>query len=63
MLVCGTAGTVREHFVRYAAEGTIDYLVVNVPFGDMTRDEAQRTLDAFVEEVMPAVRAAARPVR
>jgi hypothetical protein len=54
---------VREHFVRYAAEGTIDYLVVNVPFGDMTRDEAQRTLDAFVEEVMPGVRAAAQPVR
>ena len=51
----------RRHFVRYAAEGTIDHLVVNVPFGDMVRDEARRTLDGFVEEVMPAVRAASSP--
>ena len=63
VLVCGTAATVREHFVRYAAEGTVDYLVINVPFGDMTHDEAERTLDAFVEEVVPAVRAAGQPVR
>ena len=34
-----------------------NYLVINVPFGDMSRDEAQRTLDAFIAEVMPAVRA------
>jgi hypothetical protein len=50
---------VREHFVRYAAEGNVNYLVINVPFGDMTHAEAERTLDAFVSEVMPAVRAAA----
>jgi alkanesulfonate monooxygenase SsuD/methylene tetrahydromethanopterin reductase-like flavin-dependent oxidoreductase (luciferase family) len=56
VLVCGTAATVREHFVRYAAERTIDYLVINVPFGDMTQAEAERTLDAFVAEVMPALR-------
>jgi hypothetical protein len=50
---------VREHLVRYAAEGNVNYLVVNVPFGDMTHAEAERTLSAFVEVVMPAVRAAA----
>ena len=57
VLVCGTPDTVREWFVRYAAEGNANYIVVNVPFGDMTHTEAERTLDAFVAEVMPAVRA------
>jgi hypothetical protein len=59
VLLCGTAETVREHYVRYAAEGNANYIVINVPFGDMTRAEAERTLDAFIGEVMPAVRAAA----
>jgi hypothetical protein len=26
-----------------------------VPFGDMTQAEAERTLDAFIAEVMPAL--------
>jgi alkanesulfonate monooxygenase SsuD/methylene tetrahydromethanopterin reductase-like flavin-dependent oxidoreductase (luciferase family) len=56
VLLCGTAETVRDHYVRYAAEGTVDYIVVNVPFGDMTFAEAEYTLDAFIGEVMPAVR-------
>jgi alkanesulfonate monooxygenase SsuD/methylene tetrahydromethanopterin reductase-like flavin-dependent oxidoreductase (luciferase family) len=56
VLVCGTAETVREHFARYAAEGTVNYLVINVPFGDMTPAEAEYTLDAFVAEVMPGLR-------
>ena len=59
VLVCGTAETVRDHYVRYAAEGAVNYIVINVPFGDMTVAEAERTLDAFVAEVMPAVREAA----
>jgi alkanesulfonate monooxygenase SsuD/methylene tetrahydromethanopterin reductase-like flavin-dependent oxidoreductase (luciferase family) len=57
VLVCGSARTVREWFVAYAAEGHANYIVVNVPFGDMTHAEAQRTLDGFIAEVMPAVRA------
>jgi alkanesulfonate monooxygenase SsuD/methylene tetrahydromethanopterin reductase-like flavin-dependent oxidoreductase (luciferase family) len=58
VLLCGTAETVCDHYVRYAAEGNVNYLVVNVPFGDMTFAEAERTLDAFIAVVMPAVRAA-----
>ena len=57
VLVCGSPATVREHFVRYAAEGHANYIVINVPFGDMTPAEAQRTLDAFIADVMPAIRA------
>lgn len=59
VLVCGSPETVRDHYVRYAAEGHANYIVINVPFGDMTFDEADRTLDLFISEVMPAVRAAA----
>jgi alkanesulfonate monooxygenase SsuD/methylene tetrahydromethanopterin reductase-like flavin-dependent oxidoreductase (luciferase family) len=59
VLVCGSPETVRDHYVRVAAEGNVDEIVVNVPFGDMTFAEADRTLDAFVAEVMPAVREAA----
>jgi hypothetical protein len=36
----------------------VNYLVVNVPFGDVSFEEAERTLDAFIAVVMPAVRAA-----
>jgi alkanesulfonate monooxygenase SsuD/methylene tetrahydromethanopterin reductase-like flavin-dependent oxidoreductase (luciferase family) len=57
VLVCGSAPTVRDWFVAYAAEGNANYLVINVPFGDMSQDEARRTLDAFIAEVMPAARA------
>ena len=59
VLVCGSPETVRDHYVRVAAEGNVDAIVINVPFGDMTHAEAERTLDLFVAEVMPAVRAAA----
>jgi alkanesulfonate monooxygenase SsuD/methylene tetrahydromethanopterin reductase-like flavin-dependent oxidoreductase (luciferase family) len=57
VLVCGSPATVRDHYVRYAAEGHANYIVLNVPFGDMTHAEAERTLDAFIAQVMPAVRA------
>ncbi len=57
--MCGSPETVRDHYVRYAAGGTVNAIVINVPFGDMTFAEAERTLDAFVADVMPAVRAVA----
>jgi alkanesulfonate monooxygenase SsuD/methylene tetrahydromethanopterin reductase-like flavin-dependent oxidoreductase (luciferase family) len=57
VLVCGTPDTVREYFTRYAAEGNVNYIVVNVPFGDMTLAQAERTLAAFIADVMPAIRA------
>ena len=60
VLVCGSPETVRDHYVAVAAEGAVDAIVINVPFGDLTFAEAERTLDLFVAEVMPAVRTAAR---
>ena len=59
VLVCGSPETVRDHYVAVAETGAVDAIVINVPFGDMTVAEGERTLDAFVAEVMPAVREAA----
>lgn len=58
-VVCGSVERVREYFEEYVAEGAVNYLIINLPFGDMTMEEANRAIDLFVEEVMPAVRAAA----
>jgi alkanesulfonate monooxygenase SsuD/methylene tetrahydromethanopterin reductase-like flavin-dependent oxidoreductase (luciferase family) len=58
-VVAGSPDTVREYFEQYVSEGAVNYIIVNMPFGDMTMDEANRSLDLFIDEVMPAVRAAA----
>ena len=55
-LVVGSPDTVRDYFREYAKEGNVDYLVVGLPFGDMTHDEAMRSLQLFIGEVIPAVR-------
>ena len=39
------------------AAGRVDHLVIQVPTGDMTLDEAKRTLDLFCSEVQPALEA------
>jgi hypothetical protein len=59
-LVVGSPDTVREYFTQYAREGNVDYLVTAFPFGDMTHEEAMRSLRLFIDEVMPAVRSAGR---
>jgi hypothetical protein len=41
---------------RYAATGTVDYLIISVPLGDMTRAGTERTLHVFIVDVMPALR-------
>ena len=51
----GTASQVRDHLVETYADGRTDYLVLQLPTGDMTFDEAKRTLEVFIDEVMPAL--------
>ena len=60
-LVVGSPDTVREYFKQYVGEGNIDYLMTAFPFGDMTHEEAIRSLRLFIDEVMPAVRSIATP--
>jgi hypothetical protein len=56
--VAGTAKTVRDYYVEQARRGDANYFMLMTPFGDMSQEEALYTLDAFVSEVMPAVREA-----
>jgi alkanesulfonate monooxygenase SsuD/methylene tetrahydromethanopterin reductase-like flavin-dependent oxidoreductase (luciferase family) len=55
-LVVGSPDTVREYFKQYVGEGNIDYLMTALSFGDMTHEEATRSLRLFIDEVMPTVR-------
>ena len=55
-LVVGSPDTVREYFTQYASEGQTEYIVTALPFGDMTHQEAMRSLQLLIDEVIPAVR-------
>ena len=50
----GTPAHVRAVLEQYVADGRCDYLVLQLPTGDMTFDEAMKSLRLFVDEVMPA---------
>ena len=56
--VAGSPATVTDFLKRQLAETQCNYVVGQFAFGDMTRDEALRSIGLFVGEVMPAVRAA-----
>jgi len=49
----GTAEQIRDRFAAILGEGLTDYLVLQIPTGDMTLDEAKRTLDIFATKVKP----------
>lgn len=55
-LVAGSPDTVRDYFKEYLNEADIDYLMLAFPYGDMTHEEAMRSLRLFTDEVMPALR-------
>jgi len=50
----GTADQVRAHIESYLAEGMCDYIVVQLPAGDMTFEEGKRSLQLFIDGVLPA---------
>jgi alkanesulfonate monooxygenase SsuD/methylene tetrahydromethanopterin reductase-like flavin-dependent oxidoreductase (luciferase family) len=49
----GTAEQIRDRFAAILAEGLTDYIVLQIPTGDMSFDEAKRTLDIFCAKVKP----------
>ena len=51
----GTPAQVRDHLQEAFADGRSDYLVLQLPTGDMTYAESKRTLELFIDEVMPAL--------
>ena len=58
MVVAGSPATIRDYYVEQAQRGVANYFILMTPFGDMTSEEAWFTLDSFIDEVIPAVRAA-----
>jgi alkanesulfonate monooxygenase SsuD/methylene tetrahydromethanopterin reductase-like flavin-dependent oxidoreductase (luciferase family) len=49
----GTADQIAERFAAMLEPGLIDHVVLQLPVGDMTFEEAKRTLERFAAEVMP----------
>lgn len=58
LLICGTVERVRSYYVQQAQRGVANYFVLMLPFGDLTVEETNHTLEGFIAEVMPAVREA-----
>lgn len=49
----GTPGQIAERVAALLDDGMADYICLMFPTGDMSYDEAKRTLELFVTEVMP----------
>ncbi len=56
----GSVASVRDRMVHQVESSGVNYYEMSVFFGDMTFDEAMRTLTAVSESIMPAVATAAR---
>lgn len=55
----GTADQITERLGAFLSQGLIDHVAFQIPTGDMTMDEAKRTVDVFVTEVKPRLEKAA----
>lgn len=51
----GTASHVTERLQAVLAEGRSDYIILQLPTGDMTYAESRSTLETFIEQVAPAL--------
>ena len=54
----GTAAQIADRFAAVLTPGLTDYIVLQIPVGDMTLEEAKHTMDVFCSEVKPALDAA-----
>jgi len=55
----GSAERIRDRFAEILEAGRTDHIVLQIPVGDMTFDEAKRTMDVFCSDVKPELEAAA----
>ncbi|HEY4608639.1 MAG TPA: LLM class flavin-dependent oxidoreductase [Ilumatobacteraceae bacterium] len=51
----GTAEQIKDRFASILEPGLTDYLVLQLPVGDMTLEEAKSTMDIFCSDVKPAL--------
>jgi alkanesulfonate monooxygenase SsuD/methylene tetrahydromethanopterin reductase-like flavin-dependent oxidoreductase (luciferase family) len=55
----GTSEQITERLAGILDLGLTDYIVLQLPVGDMTLDEAKRTMDSFCSDVKPSLEKAA----
>ncbi len=51
----GTVAHVTEHLQALLADGRSDYIILQLPTGDMTYGESLATLETFIDKVAPAL--------
>ena len=51
-ILVGSPATVRDYVERYASESDCNYLVTSFQWGDVTHEEASRSLRLFISDVM-----------
>lgn len=54
----GTSEQICDRFAGILDAGFTDHIVLQIPTGDMTFDEAKRTMDLFCSDVKPELEAA-----
>jgi alkanesulfonate monooxygenase SsuD/methylene tetrahydromethanopterin reductase-like flavin-dependent oxidoreductase (luciferase family) len=59
--IAGSPATVRKLLAAQIAETGCNYVVGQFAFGDVTRDEALRSIELFARDVMPALREIREP--
>ena len=57
--IAGTPAQARAKMAALAADSGVNYLVCRMAFGDLSYEEAARTVDLLTREVLPGLRAAA----
>ena len=60
-LGAGTPSQLAERLAGILAQGLTDYIVLQIPAGDMTLAEARRTIELFATEVKPQLETIALP--
>ncbi len=54
--MCGDVERVRDYYLDRAREGFANHFIAMLPFGTMTTEETERTMDGFIDVIIPAVR-------
>jgi alkanesulfonate monooxygenase SsuD/methylene tetrahydromethanopterin reductase-like flavin-dependent oxidoreductase (luciferase family) len=53
-IIAGTPDTVRSRLAEHIEETGVNYVLLQIAFGDQTHEDEMRTLKLFATEVMPS---------
>jgi alkanesulfonate monooxygenase SsuD/methylene tetrahydromethanopterin reductase-like flavin-dependent oxidoreductase (luciferase family) len=54
--LAGSPETIRDYFLDVAADGADHYFITGLAFGDLTPEESDRSIELFLNEVVPPVK-------